>query len=192
MDGAVVAVVQEIAEELLVLAQGVGKHTEVLLQEQARFGMAAAVRADIARVVVPIEQRLLLLLQGEEERLFHLVDDIEAHKGHVLHAVGQGNGALLQGFGHFAVESALVRLARGGQVRRQCLVNREEVFPQPVEVLSQVGQLVLGKVVEEALQLLDLFRREVVETFQAAVVAQVAEHLACVGPALVHVVEVGQ
>ena len=171
MDGAVVAVVQEIAEELLVLAQGVGKHTEVLLQEQARFGMAAAVRADIARVVVPIEQRLLLLLQGEEERLFHLVDDIEAHKGHVLHAVGQGNGALLQGFGHFAVESALVRLARGGQVRRQCLVNREEVFPQPVEVLSQVGQLVLGKVVEEALQLLDLFRREVVETFQAAVIA---------------------
>ena len=67
-----------------------------------------------------------------------------------------------------------------------------ESAPHLHKPLFEFGGLVLAEVAEEEFECLHLLRRQIRHVVEFVQVAQVAEHLRCVGHVLVDVVEVGQ
>ena len=174
--------------------QAVGKFEEVLAQEKSGFkGHVLIGRAEVERVVVPVEKRLLLFFQEGEQLFLHLVQDVEAHKGVAVHVGVERDTLLLQVLHHTAEKCPLVGQTFGRQFGIEMLIEGQEVVPDLEEVLADFAFLMGVKVGKESAQHLFLFvGQEGIGVFQGLEVAEVLKQGFGIGHVLVEVVEVRQ
>ena len=160
--------------------------------------LAGLVVCHVVMVEIPVEMRLALLLQGGEQLLLHLLQQVEAHKEIVVIGKRYGSSPVC---GHAlagdATDYLTVKCSFVGEtLRRQpfveIVVNVGEMAPKPQETLFELGIVVFREIAEEALYYLALLVGEVGDVVELVDVAQVGKHAVGVGHVLVDVIEIAE
>ena len=108
--------------------------------------MPRLVVGEIIVVEIPIEACLTLRFKREEEPLLDLLQHIESHK-HIFVELIVGLG-----FHHTAIQRALVSQPLRGETLIEVTVNFFEIAPKRKEPLFELGEMVVGEIVEERLE----------------------------------------
>ena len=149
--------------------------------------MTGLVLAEVGVVEVPIEERLILLLQTAEKRLLNLLQKIEAHED--IGVVFKGDGFVE---GDLTVEGAFVGETLSGEDIVILLVDVADMAPELQEALLKLGGVVIGEVAEELADDVLLFRGEEGTVVELVDVAYVGEDPIGGRHVLIDVVEVAQ
>ena len=138
-EGDLLGTVEIVVECCRTAVERIGELIEVLGDE-----VTGLVLAEVGVVEVPIEERLILLLQTAEKRLLNLLQKIEAHED--IGVVFKGDGFVE---GDLTVEGAFVGETLSGEDIVILLVDVADMAPELQEALLKLCGVVIGEVAEE-------------------------------------------